>query len=52
MPKVSGYSSFALLPEERITDKITRRLVSGEHGMVVWWSIKAGAHAGAHKHPH
>jgi quercetin dioxygenase-like cupin family protein len=52
MPKFSGYSSFAALPEERITDKITRRMVAGEHGMVVWFSIKAGAHAAAHKHPH
>jgi len=52
MPKLSGYSSLTALPEERITDKITRRLVAGSHGMVVWWSIKAGAHAAAHKHPH
>ena len=52
MPKLSGYSSFATLPEERISDKITRRLVAGEHGMIVWWSVKAGAHAAAHKHPH
>jgi quercetin dioxygenase-like cupin family protein len=51
MPKLAGYTSLAALPEERITDKITRRVVSGEHGMVVWWSIKAGAHAAAHRHP-
>ena len=48
----SGYTSLAALPEERITDKISRRLVAGEHGMIVWWSIKAGAHAAAHQHPH
>lgn len=52
MPKLFGYSSLTSLPEERITDKISRRLIAGNHGMVVWWSIKAGAHAGAHKHPH
>jgi quercetin dioxygenase-like cupin family protein len=52
MPKLSGYTSLATLPEERITDKISRRLVAGECGMIVWWSIKAGAHAAAHKHPH
>ena len=51
MPRLFGYSSLAALPEERVTDKITRRLVSGEHGMVVWWSIRAGAHAAAHRHP-
>ena len=52
MAKLAGYSSLAALPEERVTDKISRRLVAGEQGMVVWWSMKAGAHAAAHKHPH
>jgi quercetin dioxygenase-like cupin family protein len=52
MPKLSGYGSLAALAEERITDKISRRVVAGEQGMIVWWSIKAGAHAAAHKHPH
>ena len=52
MPKLSGYGALAELAEERITDKISRRVVAGEQGMIVWWSIKAGAHAAAHKHPH
>src|SRR5262249_58101543 len=52
MAKLAGYSSLAALPEERVTDKISRRLVAGEQGMIVWWSMKAGAHAAAHKHPH
>lgn len=52
MPKLSGYSSLATLPQERVTDKITRRQVAGEQGMIVWWSMQAGAHAAAHKHPH
>jgi quercetin dioxygenase-like cupin family protein len=52
MPVISGFGQFASLPEERITDKISRRVLSGEQGMIVWWSIKAGAHAAAHKHPH
>ena len=52
MPKLSGFASLAALPEERVTDKISRRLVAGEHEMIVWWSMKAGAHAAAHKHPH
>ena len=52
MPSLSGYSSLAATPEERINDKITRKVVSGEQGMLVWWSIKAGAHAAAHSHPH
>ena len=40
------------LPRETINDRITRRVLSGEKGMMVWWSIKAGAHAAAHHHPH
>lgn len=47
-----GYGSLDSLPEEQVTDKISRRLVSGERGMVVWWRMKAGAHAAAHTHPH
>ena len=52
MPKLSGFASLAAMPEERITDTISRRLVSGDQGMIVWWTMKAGAHATAHKHPH
>ena len=52
MPKLSGFASLATLPEERISDKITRRIAAGDQGMMVWWSMKAGAHAQAHKHPH
>jgi len=37
---------------ERINDKIERRVLAGKQGMIVWWKIKAGAHAGAHHHPH
>jgi quercetin dioxygenase-like cupin family protein len=36
----------------RINDKIERRVLAGKHGMIVWWKVKAGAHAGAHQHPH
>ena len=52
MPTLTGFSPFDQIPVERITDKITRRVVSGEKGMIVWWDIKAGAHAAAHSHPH
>ncbi len=52
MPKLSGFAALAGLPEERVTDKISRRIVTGEKAMIVWWSKKAGAHAAAHKHPH
>ena len=38
--------------EEQITDKIRRRVVSGTQGTMGYWRMKAGAHAGEHKHPH
>jgi quercetin dioxygenase-like cupin family protein len=47
---MSGFGSLAALPEERVSDKITRRIASGDKQMIVWWSMKAGAHAAAHKH--
>jgi quercetin dioxygenase-like cupin family protein len=50
MPKLSGFHSFEKLPLEKVTDKISRRIAAGEQGMIVWWSMKAGAHAAAHKH--
>jgi quercetin dioxygenase-like cupin family protein len=40
------------IPEEKITDNITRRVLAGEKGMMVWWNIKAGTHIAAHSHPH
>jgi quercetin dioxygenase-like cupin family protein len=52
MPTMTGFGTFAGIPEERISDKISRRVISGEQGMIVWWSFKAGAHAAAHSHPH
>ena len=52
MPTVSGFSAFASIPDEEVSDKITRRIVSGEKGMIVWWSIAAGVHVAAHRHEH
>jgi quercetin dioxygenase-like cupin family protein len=51
MPVLSGFSTFATIPEERITEKISRRVISGEQGMLVWWSVQAGVHIAAHSHP-
>src|SRR5258708_33950989 len=52
MPVMSGFGALEKLPWERINDKIERRVLAGKRGMIVWWKIKAGAHAGAHQHPH
>lgn len=52
MTKLAGFGSLQTLQEERVSDKITRRVVGGDKAMMVWWSVKAGAHAKAHNHPH
>ncbi len=52
MPVMSGFSALAELPWERIADKIERRVLAGHQGMIVWWKMKAGAHAASHRHPH
>ena len=52
MPVISGFAALAELPWERVTDKIERRVLAGQRGMIVWWKMKAGAHAAAHQHPH
>ncbi len=52
MPIVAGFDKLQSVPEEQMTDKIRRRVVSGSQGMMVYWRMKAGAHAAAHSHPH
>jgi len=52
IPAMKGFTSLTLLPEEKVGDKITRRILVGEKEMIVFWSMRAGAHAAAHSHPH
>jgi quercetin dioxygenase-like cupin family protein len=52
MATLTGFGSLKTVRQERITDKITRRVLSGKQSMIVWWNAKAGAHASAHQHPH
>ena len=41
MPVMSGFGKLAELPWERVTDKIERRVLAGQQGMIVWWKMKA-----------
>jgi quercetin dioxygenase-like cupin family protein len=52
MPVIAGFDKLAAVPEEEITDHIRRRVVSGKQGTLVYWRMKSGARAAAHKHPH
>ena len=51
MPTPVGFNTFAALPEEQISEKISRRILSGDQGMLVWWSVGAGVHVEPHSHP-
>jgi quercetin dioxygenase-like cupin family protein len=51
MPTIAGFDKLASVAEEQITEKIGRRVISGKQGTMVYWSMKAGAHAAAHQHP-
>jgi quercetin dioxygenase-like cupin family protein len=50
VPRLVGFSRFASLLEEQIGEKISRRILSGDQGMIVWWSIGAGVHVEPHSH--
>ncbi len=50
MPTLAGFGTFAALPEEQISENISRRILSGDQGMLVWWSIGAGVHVEPHSH--
>jgi quercetin dioxygenase-like cupin family protein len=51
MATLVGFGTFAALPEEQISEKVSRRILSGDQGMIVWWSIGAGIHVEPHSHP-
>ena len=50
MSKLASFGTFADLPEEQLSEKISRRILSGSQGMIVWWSIRAGVHVEPHSH--
>ena len=50
MSKLASFGTFADLQEEQLSEKISRRILSGSQGMIVWWSIRAGVHVEPHSH--
>jgi quercetin dioxygenase-like cupin family protein len=39
------------MPEEHLTDEMSRRMVVGKNQMLTIWKMKKGSHSSAHKHP-
>jgi unsaturated pyranuronate lyase len=50
MSTLVGFGTFSALPEEQISEKISHCIFSGDQGMAVWWSIRAGVHVEPHSH--
>src|SRR5262249_11881690 len=50
MPTLVGFGTFADVLEEQISEKISRRILSGNQGMIVWWSIRARVCVEPHSH--
>ena len=40
------------VPVERVNDRISRRMVTGDKVMLVRWQMRPGAVVPAHRHPH
>jgi hypothetical protein len=36
MPVIAGFETLTHLPEEKISDQISRRVLSGDKSMIVW----------------
>jgi len=49
MAVLSGFGSFADVDEDVVSDTISRRVISGERGMIVWWHMKPDAHLPAER---
>jgi quercetin dioxygenase-like cupin family protein len=39
------------MPEEHVTDEMSRRMIVGKNQMLTIWKMKKGSHSAAHKHP-
>ena len=51
MPRLVGFSKFAALREEQISERSAAAFSPATKGMIVWWSIGAGVHVEPHSHP-
>ena len=48
---MTGFHELTALPLEQVTEHYSRRVVFGAQEMIVWATLRAGAHAKAHRHP-
>jgi quercetin dioxygenase-like cupin family protein len=51
MEVLKNIKNIKTLPEEHLTNEMSRRMVVGKNLMLTIWKMKKGAHSSAHKHP-
>jgi quercetin dioxygenase-like cupin family protein len=51
MGVLSSIKNIATMPEEHVTDEMSRRMIVGKNEMLTVWRMKKGAHSSAHSHP-
>jgi len=51
MPVLKGYGSFADTDEEVVSATVSRRVISGERSMLIWWYLKPGGQVPAATYP-
>jgi quercetin dioxygenase-like cupin family protein len=51
MTVLDNVTNLKAMPEEHLTDEMSRRMIVGKNQMLTIWKMKKGAHSSAHKHP-
>jgi quercetin dioxygenase-like cupin family protein len=51
MSVLDNVKNIKVMPEEHLTDEMSRRMIVGKNHMLTIWKMKKGAHSSAHKHP-
>jgi quercetin dioxygenase-like cupin family protein len=51
MTVLDNVKNIKAMPEEHLTEEMSRRMIVGKNQMLTIWKMKKGAHSAAHKHP-
>ena len=51
MSVLDQVTNIKVMPDEELTDQMSRRMIVGKNQMLTVWNMKKGAHSSAHDHP-
>jgi quercetin dioxygenase-like cupin family protein len=51
MDILNSVKNIKSMPEEKLTDEMSRRMIVGSNQMLTVWRMKKGAHSAKHQHP-